>query len=286
MINITKQGKFIIPENECFIGYAGDNLNTTKEIFVEGIADMSLIYRMYLQFDDGTCNYFLLESEVQEGGTLLIWNVTSDQIFKSGIVKVQIKASNDSGEVFHSSITNMLVQTSVEFSDYFCTKENSEFLQYENTLTQLKKQLDTSCANLAVATAQAQDLLNQLRFAEIDNEPVENSDRLVKSGGVYSALATKMNYSATVTVDDITDFDSMSELNCIYDVIINGGVIPQIEYVNMGKVFNIINFQFLIINDGRLFSRYLGQEVEFNQIGYTKEEIINFVKEAMASLKG
>ena len=283
MINITKQGKFIIPENECFIGYAGDNLNTTKQIFVEGVMDISLIYRMYLKFDDGTCNYFLLDSDVQECGTLLTWKVTSDQIFKSGIVQVQIKASNDSGEVFHSSVTTMLVQTSVEFSDFFNNKENSEFLRYEKILTTLKTDIEDLSARLNQTLFQAEEVLRQLNFAEVDPKPMKDSERFVQSGGVYSALATKMDYSSSITVSSLNDFNEFFKTNCIYDVTVAAGTLEGIKFPYEGRVFNINSFQFLILNDGRVFSRHIDSGTPFAQICFTKDEIIDFVSEALAS---
>ena len=283
MINITKQGKFIIPENECFIGYAGDNLNTTKEIFVEGITDISLIYRMYLKFDDGTCNYFLLESEVQQGGTLLTWNITSDQIFKSGIVQVQIKASNDSGEVFHSNVTTMLVQTSIEFSDFFSNKENSEFLQYEKALNDLKNQVESLTETLTSLLPQAQEVVTQLESGTIDDAPTKNSEGLVKSGGVYSALTSKLDHKNTIVVNNLEGFKNLKEKGCIYDVNINAGAIAELEFPAFGTVYNYGDFQNVTLHDGRVFSRYLDGDTPFTQIGFTKFEIIDFINEVQAS---
>lgn len=137
MINVKRSGRFIIPDNEAFIGYTGDNLNVTKTFFVEELVDLSLIFRMYLLFDDGTSNFFLLDSEVVEGGTKLTWTVTNEQIYKSGIVKMQIKASNNSGLVFHSDVTSLLVQRSIEFSESYKEKVNAEFLQHEQRLNEL-----------------------------------------------------------------------------------------------------------------------------------------------------
>lgn len=280
MINITKQGKFIIPENECFIGYAGDNLNTTKEIFVEGITDISLIYRMYLQFDDGTCNYFLLESEVQQGGTLLTWKITSDQIFKSGIVQVQIKASNDSGEVFHSSVTSMLVQTSIEFSDFFKNKENSEFLQYEKTLTDLMHQVETVTSALDSALSQAQEVIKDL---EIDDVPTKNSSAIVRSGGVYSALSSKLDCENNIVIDTFQQLGNLNKKGCLYNVSLGPGILPEIDFATKGTVYLYGDFQNLTLFDGRVFSRYFDIDLPFTQICFTKSEIINFVQEAMAS---
>ncbi|MBQ5399222.1 MAG: hypothetical protein IIU14_07285 [Ruminococcus sp.] len=137
MITIKNDGRFIIPEGEAFIGYAGDNLSAEKRFFVEGITDPTLIFRMYLLFDDGSSNFFLLDSQVENGGTTLVWDVTNDQIYKSGIVQMQIKASNSGGLVFHTSATPLLVQSSIEFAESYAEKVNSEFLQHEQLLNEL-----------------------------------------------------------------------------------------------------------------------------------------------------
>lgn len=173
-----KDGKFIVPREEGFIGYEGDNLNVTKEIFVEGVVDMSLVFRMYLMFDDGTCNYFLVDSQVVENGTLITWNITNDQIYKDGIVQIQLKASNDSGEVFHSDITTMLVQTSIEFTDFFKEKENSEYLQHEEFLNCLlekyQKGEEEIVALLEKANVEIENKQNEL--IEFVNQRCEDSE--------------------------------------------------------------------------------------------------------------
>lgn len=77
MITITKKGKFYVPIEDGFIGYAGDNLNKTIKFLVEGIAQNQLNYRAYLKFDDGTVNYFLLEKKVLQENTELEWQIKS-----------------------------------------------------------------------------------------------------------------------------------------------------------------------------------------------------------------
>ena len=200
MINIKKNGKFIIPEHEIFIGHAGDNLHTTKEFFVEGVTDVSLVYRMYLQFDDGSTNFFLLQSESLENGTKLIWDVTNDQIYKSGIVKMQIKASNSSGVVFHSAITSLVAHTSIEFGESYKNKENSEFLQHEQYLNDLLEKEREALEELKKYNAGILD------GTFMDTAPKENSTRAVQSGGVFNALKTKLdNSDGSVKSNNIAD---------------------------------------------------------------------------------
>ena len=62
MIEITF-GKMNIPENERFIGFAGDNLHSTKTFVLSNVAEENCIYRLYLEFfDGGLTNHFVLDN--------------------------------------------------------------------------------------------------------------------------------------------------------------------------------------------------------------------------------
>lgn len=268
MITIKSNGSFSIPKGEGFIGYAGDNLKVTKEIFVEGIADLSLVYRIYLLFDDGTCNYFLVDSEVQTDGTLLTWNVTNDQIYKSGVVQVQIKASNSSGEVFHSNTTTMLVQTSIEFSDYFKEKENSEYLQHQEYLNDLlekqikaeegvensiaKAQESVTASELAAAQAQqavedAQQILDTCNSVlETANSTLDQSNETLETA----------NTTLTTAEEKITEFQSMSvdtypysgSTNLITSGAVYNAVRNKMNYSNVGNISDITTLAAFLTN--------------------------------------
>ncbi len=144
MITILN-GKLTIPESERFIGFAGDNLARTIEFFLTGLKDADRIYRLYLTFDDGTVNHFVLPSAVVEGGVLLTWKVKREHIFKSGNVRVQIKAFSQTGIVYHTRSDTLIVGNSAEFSDSFSV-HNSEFLEYEEMLNNLKADVSDICA--------------------------------------------------------------------------------------------------------------------------------------------
>ena len=111
LITITRQGKFDIPKEH----FSVNNLNIIRRFFVKDLCDISLVYRMYLSFDDGRETYFVLDSDVKNGGTELVWDMSADKFLKSGVVKVRIKGSNGSGEVFSSEAIDVFVHTYVEF---------------------------------------------------------------------------------------------------------------------------------------------------------------------------
>ncbi len=186
MITINSKGRFCIPDEDVFIGFAGDNLTVKREFFLEGVTDSTAIYRMYLLFDDGTSNFFLLDKELMETGTKLIWNIESDHIFKSGIVILQIKGTNAEGKTFHTCQTSLVVQKSIEFSESYNTVVNSEFLQQEEKLNGFIEKANT-------IKKEAEELYEKIKEVNVDSVPTENSKKLVVSGGVHYALSTKLD---------------------------------------------------------------------------------------------
>lgn len=143
MITILN-GKLTIPESERFIGFAGDNLRRTIRFLISGAEEADRIYRLYLTFDDGTVNYFVLPSEVTDEGVVLTWQVLKEHIFMSGCVKAQIKAFSDAGAVYHTTTDRFIVGDSAEFSDYLAG-QSTEFLQYEQRLNELAQIASDIC---------------------------------------------------------------------------------------------------------------------------------------------
>ncbi len=135
MITIL-DGKLTVPENQRFIGFAGDNMQRKIEFVVKNHTDPKNIYRLYLTFEDGTVNYFTLPANVTSEGTILTWYVKKEHIFSSGIVYAQIKAFCDSGVIFHTNKEVFIVGSSTELED-FLSSNNTEFLEYEKRLNSL-----------------------------------------------------------------------------------------------------------------------------------------------------
>ena len=243
MIKIDSNKNLIVTDDDLFIGYTGDNLNVTKEILIEKETDISLIYRMYLKFDDGTCNFFLLDKTESDNGTKLIWKITSDQIYKDGIVKVQIKASNSSGEVFHTNSINMLVQSSIEFCDSFAEKKVSEYLQHEERLNQIVRK--------------GQEIYNNLAPFEFDTEPTEDSDKLISSGAVYNSLAKKANFkNIYYNAGGTGGLNTACDPDTIYNVCFNA-TCNNVAQGTKGILFATDeNTQILITDNGNIFYRY------------------------------
>lgn len=145
---VINSGKLIIPEEERFIGYAGDNLHSQKQFLVTNADDENCIYRLYLTFDDGKVNFLVLDKTISQSSTTLLWNIKEEDILKSGIVNAQIKAFSDNGEIYHTSSDYFYVAPAAEFSDEFCEKENAEFLRYEKTLNDILEKIESGSLDL------------------------------------------------------------------------------------------------------------------------------------------
>ena len=136
-------GKMIIPEEERFVGFAGDNLSSSKTFVVRNGETEDCVFKLFLTFDDATCNYFELE-QIRVGEAMgLIWNIREEHLFKSGIVSAQIKVYEPSGEIWHTSEDFFVVDDSAEFAEFFHDKKNSEFLAYERRLIALKAEIES-----------------------------------------------------------------------------------------------------------------------------------------------
>ena len=267
MIKIDRNKNLVVTDDDIFIGYTGDNLNVRKEILVENETDISLIYRMYLKFDDGTCNFFLLEKAESDSGTKLIWDITSHQIYKDGIVKVQIKASNSSGEVFHTNSINMLVQSSIEFCDSFAEKKVSEYLQHEEKLNEIVRK--------------GQEIYDNLAPFEFDTQPTENSNKLISSGAVYNSLAKKANFENIYhDVGGTGGLNTACDTDTIYNVCFNASC-NNVAQGTKGILFATDeNTQILITNKGNIFYRY------YNLTDDIWSEFISVISQKVNSVNG
>lgn len=140
MIKIL-DGKLTVPEDQRFIGFAGDNMIRKIQFLVLNRTNPTDIYRLYLTFDNGSVNHFQLPATVSSEGTILTWDVEEEHIFKSGIVYARIKGFSRDGVVFHTNKDLFVVGPSAEYSEYF-EKDNTEFLEYEKKLNALREYIE------------------------------------------------------------------------------------------------------------------------------------------------
>lgn len=146
MITIS-DGILTIPEGERFVGFAGDNRHTRKKFFIRSNPESGWLYRLYLTFDDGRHNFFVLPATVSQEGTFLEWNIEEDHILKSGLVKAQIKAFSEDNEVYHTTSDVFVAGKTTEEDEEF-KNSNSEFLSFEKTLNELYEKMNKASAQM------------------------------------------------------------------------------------------------------------------------------------------
>ncbi len=155
---VISSGKMQIPEEDRFIGFCGDNLHSERQFKLEDVTELDCIYRLYLSFDDGTVNYFVLDSKVENGSTILTWNILEEHIFKSGAVQAQIKCISADGEIYHTTKDYFIVANSAEETDFFSNKENSEFLRYERKLNSILSSINSDGGGFVPSSRKIADL--------------------------------------------------------------------------------------------------------------------------------
>ena len=207
---MIQNGQFIVPKFERKIGFTGDNAHKTVRFFISDSTQGEWFYRIYLKFDDGTVNYFIPDSTKTDDGTEIIWEVKDEHIFKGGIVTLQIKAFNDTGEVYHTDATHLIVGDTIEFGDCFSVKQNSEFLEYEKRLNEILKQIVTEQSKLPYIGS------NKNWFV-YDRETDKFVDTKVRAEGVYELL------DFSVTTDKIAN-NCVTAAKLAKDAVVHGTI--------------------------------------------------------------
>ena len=112
MITI-QSGKLLIPEEERFVGFAGDNLSYEKQ-FVLLDGDVSGSFELCLRFDDDSVRVIPLEKHNIDGTTRLRWTISASHLLKSGVVMAQLRSTDSEGVIGHTSCDYFVVANSAE----------------------------------------------------------------------------------------------------------------------------------------------------------------------------
>ena len=116
MITI-RSGKIIIPEEDRFVGFAGDNRSRVKEFLLRDAPSGELTYTLYLKFDDGRVTSVMLAPEQLGADTLLTWNISREHLIKSGVIMAQLKIADSDGVVSHTGADYFIAQPGAEIDD-------------------------------------------------------------------------------------------------------------------------------------------------------------------------
>lgn len=141
MITINS-GKLTIPEEEFIIGFAGDSLNLKKQFVLENISDQNCVHSLCLKFNADTITDIVLDSNVENGSTILTWDISKEDIPRFGLIKVQIKSVFESGKVTHTSWDYFYIYPSNEFSEKFENIDISDFFDYKAKITEVYDKIE------------------------------------------------------------------------------------------------------------------------------------------------
>lgn len=116
MITI-ESGKLIIPEEERFIGFAGDNDVVEKQIIVYRHTDTGCTYTLCLRFDDGSVKSVPLSATAHGDDTLLSWRVEREDLLSTGVVAAQVRMTGVDDSVEHTAKDYFWIGSSIESAD-------------------------------------------------------------------------------------------------------------------------------------------------------------------------
>ncbi len=116
MITI-QSGKLTIPEEDRFVGFAGDNLGRSKAFVLLNHGEDSGSYTLCLRFDDDSVRVIPLSKSVSDGNLILTWDILSTHLLKPGIVMAQIKSVGSGDVVLHTSCDYFVVAESAVSDD-------------------------------------------------------------------------------------------------------------------------------------------------------------------------
>lgn len=152
MITINTDRTAYIPESDRHIGFENDNLVETRyfEITDEDISDFSF----KLDIAETLDIIDLEKVTLDDGKCVLVWEITSGAVGTGGIIRVQLRAFDASGEkVWHSQIMEFVSDASVNGEKQIDDERSiSEFEQLEIRVTGAVNSAEAS-ANAALTQA-------------------------------------------------------------------------------------------------------------------------------------
>ena len=116
MITI-RSGKLQIPEEDRFVGFAGDNLSNSKSFVLPSHGSDNGSYTLCLRFDDDSVRVIPLTKSLSGADLVLTWDIHASHLLKAGIVMAQVRSVDSDDVILHSSCDYFIVADSAELSD-------------------------------------------------------------------------------------------------------------------------------------------------------------------------
>ena len=116
MITI-QNGKLNIPDNDRFVGFAGDNAVNSKQFVLSDFAQEGCTFTLCLRFDDDAVRTAALSAAADGGDTVLTWNIRSEHLYAPGVVQAQVKITDSENNIEHTTKDFFLIGSAVELDD-------------------------------------------------------------------------------------------------------------------------------------------------------------------------
>lgn len=114
----VQSGKLIIPENERFVGFAGDDRAAVKTILLpEDYSDQGCTYTLFLKFDDDRVTSVPLTVSTEEEGLTAVWLVRKEHILRYGIIMAQLRVNCTDGTVAHTGCDYFVAGAAAEVDE-------------------------------------------------------------------------------------------------------------------------------------------------------------------------
>ena len=140
MITI-QNGKLIIPDEDRFVGFAGDNSVNTKQFTVIDFTEENCAFTLCMRFDDDTVRTVPLTAVPDHGDTVLTWTVRSEHLCSAGVVQVQVKIADSDGNIEHTTKDFFLIGSAVELDDDGSEMEYVTPSQLRNSINQALQEI-------------------------------------------------------------------------------------------------------------------------------------------------
>lgn len=140
MITI-QNGKLIIPDEDRFVGFAGDNAVNTKQFTMIGFMEEDCAFTLCMRFDDDTVRTVPLSAVRDHDDTVLTWEIQSEDLCSAGVVQVQVKIADSDGDIGHTTKDFFLIGSAVELDDDGSELEYVTPSQLRNSINQALEEI-------------------------------------------------------------------------------------------------------------------------------------------------
>lgn len=301
------------------VGVTGENKSYTTKFLIKELTDKSLTFSIHLRFADGSVNTVVPDSvDVDETGTLIIWNVKKNDIFVHGFFDMQIEGRNSSGYVFQTEAVRMYADESIPIEDKEYEHPNSETIKLREEayefLCELKLQQDKFDQNmrqlLATDITKKQDVENLVNDERYITDPKINYPSISYLEGYYydceeidgklSDKAAKTELTAglkekqnvgylTNTVTTVDDFVAYNQTNNVYTGRMQGfstkfgessdGTVKGFRmWFVLSGSDNPTWYRVILFDDGTIWTA-TRTSTTFTQRSYTKKQVDNLLAE-------